>query len=108
MSYDIWLEIDTGGPEPAVVGSDSWNYTSNCAEMWREAGANLADFHGQPAVECIPTLRTAIQTMEADPARFEAMNPENGWGSYATLVPRLRVLLEEFEAHPRAIVTVSR
>jgi hypothetical protein len=47
MSYDIWLEADLGGPEPLHL--DSWNYTSNCAAMWRAAGADLSEFHDRPA-----------------------------------------------------------
>jgi hypothetical protein len=33
MSYDIWLE-DESGTEVA-----DWNYTSNCSPMWRAAKA---------------------------------------------------------------------
>lgn len=107
MSYDIWLTIDTGGAEPALVW-DGWNYTSNCGPMWREAGADLAEFHGKPAGECAPILQAAIATLKADPARFEAMNPDNGWGSYRSLVVRLGDLAAGFEAHPKALVAVSR
>lgn len=109
MSYDIWLERPAcehcDAPETAV---GDWNYTSNCGPMWRAAGASLAGFHGQPASVCAPILRTAIAAMEADPAKFEALNPENGWGSYATLLPALRQLAELFEAHPTLAVRVSR
>ncbi len=35
-------------------------------------------------------LHTIIEQMEADPATFEAMNPENGWGSYAGFLEVLR------------------
>jgi hypothetical protein len=108
MSYDVWLTIDTGGPEPAVVGRDSWGYTSNCAPMWRAAGADLGEFDGKLAGDCARLLRSAIVRMKAIPATFEAMNPENGWGSYKTLVPALERLLKEFELHPLATVRVSR
>jgi hypothetical protein len=107
MSYDIWLEIDTGGPEPVQV-THGWNYTSNCSPMWRAAGANLAEFHDKAAGECAPILRAAIDRMQADPAPFVAMNPENGWGSYETLVPALEELLAEFDANPKATVRVWR
>lgn len=107
MSYDIWLTIDTGGPEPARVG-DSWNYTSNCAPTWRAAGADLAEFHGKPAGECVPTLRAAIEVMRADPARFQAMDSPNGWGTYDTLVPALVRLRAMREAHPKATVVIWR
>lgn len=107
MSYDIWLTIDTGGPEPATV-YDDWNYTSNCGPMWRLAGADLAEFDGKTAQECRGDLWNAIQDMKANPAKYEALNPENGWGSLDTLVPALERLSEAFARHPKATVRVSR
>ena len=107
MSYSISLDIDTGGPEPAVVGRD-WNYTTNCAPMWREAGADLAEYDGKLAGACVPSLSNAIDVMRLESARFKAMNPENGWGSYDSLLPALDKLLSNFRAHPLATVRVSR
>lgn len=107
MSYSISLTIDTGGPEPALLNTD-WNYTSNCGAMWRAAGADLADFDQKTAGECLPILTAAIAELEANPAEYEAMNPPNGWGSYATLVPSLKRLEAQFQAHPKATVWVSR
>ena len=106
MSYDIWLEVDLGGPEPIRI-DNGWNYTSNCGPMWRAAGIDLAECHGRDAGRCAEELRAAINTLKADPARFQAMNPPNGWGSFDTLVPALEELLKLFESAPRAIVRVS-
>ncbi len=107
MSYDIYLEIDTGGPEPAVIDNNH-NMTSNVAPMWRRAGADLADFHGKPAADCIPLLRAAIADMKAHPGRYKPLNPENGWGSYEGCLLFLRELLEDFTRHPKATVAVNR
>lgn len=107
MSYDVDLVIRTGGEDLASVGW-GWNYTSNCSPMWREAGANLADFHGKLASDCLPVLQSAIQTLRADPKRFTSMNPPNGWGSYETLLPALEELAAQFAGHPKATVQVSR
>lgn len=106
MSYDIHLEADLGGPTTLAIGD--WNCTSNLARMWREAGADLAEFHGKLASECIPLLKLAIDVLRADPERFEAMNPENGWGSYEDLIPALGRLLALFESAPVATVHVWR
>lgn len=106
MSYDVSLEIDTGGPEPVTIYD--WNYTSNCAPMWRAAGADLAAFDGRPAAELAVALTDAVHTMRAEPARFEAMNPSNGWGSAATLARALNRLRETCEQHPRTTVRVDR
>lgn len=107
MSYDIDLEIDTGGGEPALIDI-AWNYTSNCVPMWRAAGADLATFDGQRAELCVEPLLSAIGAMRHDPARFEAMNPPNGWGDYESLLQALMALLRHFRDHPRATVVVSR
>lgn len=108
MSYDIWLEADIGDGKRLPLAALDWNYTSNCGPMWRAAGADLADFDMLPAGECTADLRSAINNMLADPDRFRAMNPENGWGSYDTLLPALCRLLAAFEEAPKAIVRVSR
>lgn len=107
MSYDIWLEIDTGGAEPAPVGND-WNYTSNMSGAWRAAGADLAEFDGRLAGDCRPILFEAIKEMRANPEKYRAMDAPNGWGTYDTLLPALDRLLIELSKHPKAIVRVSR
>lgn len=106
MSYDVWLEIDTGGPEPACVGEE-WNHTSNVAKMWRKAGADIAQFDGKPAGECVPVLRSAIAAMLANEADYTPMNPSNGWGSYDSCIRFLGVVKAGFEKHPKATVRVS-
>lgn len=107
VSYDIDLVIDTGGPEPHSIDI-CWNYTSNCAPMWRAAGVDLAEFDGQPVKHCIEPLLSGINAMRRDPARFRAMNPPNGWGDYDTLLQALMALLRHFRAHPKATVEVRR
>lgn len=107
MSYDVWLVIDTGGPELAVVGKDH-NTTSNVAPMWRLAGANVAEFDGRIAGDLLPELDKAIAEMETNPAPYEALNPVNGWGSRKTCLAFLWSLRGNFAAHPRATVRVSR
>lgn len=88
MSYSIRVVCPECGHEVS-----EWNYTSNCAAMWRAAGADLAAFDGKRAHECVPILAKAIAVLKTEPERFVAMNPPNGWGSYATLVPALEELL---------------
>jgi len=107
MSYDISLMIDTGGPGPVEVG-EYWNYTSNCAQMWRAAGADLAEFDGKPTAECIPILAAAITELASNPDHYRHMDPPNGWGSYETLGPALERLLDDMKRHPKTIVRVSR
>lgn len=107
MSYDVWLVIDTGGPEPGHVGA-SHNMTWNVAPMWRLAGADVGEFHDRLAGDLLPDLDKAISEMETNPGPYEALNPGNGWGSYETCLGFLRNLRADFRAHPKATVKVWR
>lgn len=108
MSYDVYLEISTGGPEPADV---FWrNMTSNVAPMWIRAGADLgamgdARMRGD---EVAPILRRAIREMAENPSVYRAMNPANGWGDYASCAEFLSTLADACEANPLCYLRVSR
>jgi hypothetical protein len=124
MSYDIYLTDPKpgepcghcGGTGKEPAGEDKgwsgspldWNYTSNCAPMWRKAGADLAEFHGKLAGECVPLLAAAIAAMEADPDAYRELNPPNGWGDYDSLLRALKKLLKGFEGNPHMVVWISR
>jgi hypothetical protein len=77
--YEDWEPDGTPGGYATVYDR---NYTSNVSPIWRAAGVNLAELDGKAAREVIGPLRDALAAMAADPARFEAMNPENGWGGF--------------------------
>lgn len=106
MSYDVSLTIDTGAPEATVVYSR--NHTSNTAQMWREAGCDIAAFDGMPAPEFAASLGPAIEKMKAEPDRFRAYEPGNGWGSFETTIEFLTELLIACGTHPKTTVEVSR
>jgi hypothetical protein len=108
MSYSLWLEVDVGGKESARLDGTEWSYTSNCAPMWREAGADLGTFDGRPSGDCANLVADAVATMEREPERFAAMNPANGWGDSFSLLTELQKLLWVLRQHPKAIVRVHR
>ena len=87
MSYDIGLLV------PRLVDVLDWNYTSNCASMWRAAGVDFQTWGDKQAWEVIPELEAAITRLKADPAYYKTMNPENGWGSYDSLIVALEKML---------------
>jgi hypothetical protein len=63
------------------------NYTHNCNRMIREAG--WPEFWPRESLgsdEVAAKLGMVIDTMSAQRRRFEAMNPENKWGSYESLL----------------------
>lgn len=45
-------------------------------------------------------LHAVIGALDADPPRFEALNPANGFGSYADLVPLLRSMRDAVPERP--------
>lgn len=115
MSYDVWLEVDTGGPERAALNVLDVNYTSNVSPMWTMAlGANLGDLieenekEGRTAGRLVGLLSDAVEKMRAEPAAFQAMNPENGWGRYEGALEFLDKIRAACEAHPLAYLRVSR
>lgn len=107
MSYDIYLEADTGGPEPVEV---FWrNHTSNTAVMWRKAGCDLAEFDGKPATELAGALAPALAEIEENRERYARQwNPPNGWGSVETTIEFLTAILDGCRAHPLTTVRVCR
>lgn len=110
MSYDIYLQMDTGGPEPVDV-CDVGNYTSNVSPMWSLAlGHSLADLHGRLCADCIAPLEAAVAHMRdlANRTIYAAMNPPNGWGEHGSATEYLAKLLEACRRHPKATVYVSR
>lgn len=111
MSLHLALTIDTGGAEPARVW-DGWNCTRNVNPMWRAAlpsGQALGAFlEGKTAAEALPDLRIAVAAMEDNPAKYRAMEPANGWGSYQGALERLREVVAAAVAHPLASWDVCR
>lgn len=110
MSYDISLRlsIDTGGPEPHDLELvDVGNYTSNVARMWSDAlGHRLADFHDRTGGDCLDALNAAVDKLTADPARYRAMEPSNGWGDYDGALAYLTRLRDACAAHPKATIHI--
>lgn len=107
MSYDIWLEIDTGAVEPLPV-LEVGNYTSNCGPMWAKAlgGRRLRDFNKAPCSEAAGPLAEAVKRMEADPDTYREMNPPNGWGDYEGALDFLRRLADACAENPKCRIGI--
>jgi hypothetical protein len=108
MSYDVYLQIDTGAGEP-VTAVEIGNYTSNVFPMWVEAlnGVSLREFSGAPCTEAAGPLADGVKRMEADPEKYREMNPPNGWGDYEGALKYLRTLAEACAEHPKCTIYVS-
>ena len=113
MSYDVRLAIDTGG-EGLVSVTEYRNPTFNLAPMFSAAlGIDMRDYgkgrrflDGMPAAEALPIVTAALSAMALDPARFRALDPPNGWGSYEGAVEFLQWLQKKCIEHPKATVLV--
>jgi hypothetical protein len=106
MGWDLWLEIDTGGEEPAQVGK-SFNYTYNTGPMLNAAGLYVRGLLGLTAKHAVVILRDVIAQFEDTPCKFKAFDPPNGWGSYDSLLEVLREMVADWSKHPRATVNGS-
>lgn len=110
MSLGIYLSVtvDTGGAEPHTFELWEASPTYNLTRMWKAAGLNLSEWEGRSASECVRELQLAVERMEADPDKFKALNPPNGWGDYDGLLEVLTEFRDHCEAHPKAKVTLWR
>lgn len=108
MSYDISLMINTSieDKEVAEIG----NYTYNCSKMFviaSECDKSLGDLHEMSCKDAEAIVAKAVENMQKAPAKYKAMNPENGWGSYETFLPFIEKLLREIRANPNGKIDVS-
>ncbi len=101
MGWDIWAEIDAGGEEKVSIG-ESYNYTYNTSPMLYDVGIDWKELTGKPLSEVVPILQAGLEKLKANPEKYEAMNPENGWGSYEGLVAKLTQIIEEYKQYPKA------
>jgi hypothetical protein len=89
------------------------NITHNLAIMATNAGLfqvlwTPEEIGISKAQDLVEPLRTGLETLASDRARFEKLNPKNGWGRYETLVAFVTDYLEACEMYPHANVRVSR
>jgi hypothetical protein len=128
MSWDATLEVtDTtacphcgGAVSTATYDVEDWNYTHNTNGMIAAAYEAVS---GEQTEECDgplgPVIGAAwwrrldgasggdgaaylgqiIKGLEADPERFRAMNPENGWGDYDRLLKVLHDMRAAVSRH---------
>jgi hypothetical protein len=90
-----------------------WNITHNLGAMAEAAGLYRwlwrPDEAGvEQAGSLVRVLRKGLAVLEADPERFRAMNPENGWEDYEGLVEFVREYLTACQTWPNARVSVWR
>ena len=112
MSYDVHLRCPECG---ANHEQNNLNYTYNVAPMLREAfGCEDPDgnicgikvIHGMVGIEASEVVHKALVKMAADPGKYRAMNPPNGWGDYWGCMTFLREIYEDCLGNPDKRVEV--
>lgn len=119
MSWDATLIDDRGHVE------GDWNFTHNCNRManaivhpeestgipvgrevlfpkadgraWQSWWEILDGMEGKEGAEFLTKIITGL---EAEPERFRAMNPANGWGSYDSFLERLKEMRDTVPEWP--------
>lgn len=107
MSLDVSLEV----VRPCEIYSA--NITHNLTEMAEEAGLYEPLWHPEKlnithAKQLIAPLQKGLALLLAEPDRFKAFDPPNGWGSYGHLVSFTKDYLDACGLNPEATVSVSR
>lgn len=109
------------GVEPFIAAEDTWesasdevysaNITHNLNTMAKEAGIYKElwcpeELGITKAKELIEPLTIGLRLLQSDPKRFKQYNPDNGWGSYETLVNFVLDYLSACVHYPEADVKV--
>lgn len=103
MSLDFYIE------ETRPITVFDANMTHNVSRMWRKAGIYDALYksQGRIAGDVVRELRVGLQKMLDNREEYEKLNPENGWGSYASAINFLRDVIIGCEDNPKGTVVIS-
>jgi len=107
MSLDVYLKV----VRPCTIYNG--NVTHNLQNMAEAAGILMELWHPEEigitlARQLIEPLTAAVARLKAEPDKFRALNPPNGWGSYAGLLEFMEQYLQACSENPEAEVSVWR
>lgn len=110
MSWDASLDCAT-----CNHASGEWGYTYNTTPMTvhaaEAAGVVWHGFQrtldGMNALDGAQLLAAICDEMVLNAARYEAMNPENGWGNRAGIVEVMRQMIDAGVASPQSTWRVT-
>lgn len=103
------LDFNLTEMRPTTVFSS--NVTHNLAAMAKEAGLYAVLWHPtensfKTAGDAIMALEQGLRLLKAEPERFKALNPANGWGSYEIFVEFVERVLAACVKNRNAEITV--
>jgi hypothetical protein len=107
VSLDVSLIV----VRPTEIYED--NITHNLGPMAAAAGIYECLWRPEEigitkAAELIEPLSDGLERLKGEPAKYGALNPPNGWGSYEALVGFVERYLLACRESPEADVSVSR
>lgn len=107
------MSLDVSLTAVRPTGVYSANITHNLGKMADAAGIYQCLWRPEEigiikAAQLIEPLAKGLELLKSDPARFEAFNSPNGWGTYKHFVPFVEKYLEACKENPDADVTVGR
>ena len=90
----------------------SINITHNLNKMAKAAGLYEVLWRSEEngitsTSQMIPILEKGIKKLEANPEKYKALNPPNGWGNYENLVSFCRSALRWCHEYPDAVIEVN-
>jgi len=102
MSWSLSAYVKVDGQ--CIDICEGWNYTHNTNGMLKEAGLIEWPYaiSGMGCTELVTKLTKGIEKLKAEPDKYRAMNPENGWGDYDGLLAKLKAILEVAIKFPSA------
>lgn len=106
LYYALWRPGQLKDPEKSALieaQEEAGNYSGEGGAY--EIAKTLPTVYAR---DLIPSMESGLAALKADPARFKALNPENGWGSYEGLVEFVEQYLAACKESPDAQVEVSR
>jgi hypothetical protein len=111
MSLDIYLRVPPCGHCGRGDEEEVWQAspTYNLSPMWHSAGVPFErGVEGKTAAEILPRLASSLAELQANPEKYRAMNPPNGWGTYEQLIDVVSGMIKAARAHPLAVVGAWR
>jgi len=110
LDIDLGMYLDTGDKDLYYVELYSANITHNLGKMAGLVGLYDCLWHpdkNTTANDLIKPLVTGLHKLKTSPEYYKDYEPDNGWGTYESLIDFLEKLLKNCIKHNKALISVS-